>query len=365
MKTLILSCNTGAGHNSSANGIKEYLTTLNESCNVVDALSFISKKFSLFISNAHAVIYKRFPKFNAFAYDYVLKHESKFTDKFLGYKLLEKGSENLKNYIKNGGYNVVICTHVFSAYMLTCAIKKYKLKLKTAFVCTDYSFTPSLQRNNFDFYFIPHPNLINEFIKNGIPTNKIIASGIPVKSVFYSSLNKTEAKQNLSLPNNVKHLVIALGSMGCGPIKKLVKGFIKLNSNIIVTVVCGNNVKTQKYLQKVFKNNSNLHVLGYVNNMSLLLDSADLYLTKPGGLSVTEGLLKNVKMVLYNTVSGCEKGNVKFMEDKGYALSVNKVKDAICLCDKLLLENSKTINYFKEDNFNLKNSSKVIYDTLK
>ena len=89
MKTLILSCNTGAGHNSSANGIKEYLTTLNESCNVVDALSFISKKFSLFISNAHAVIYKRFPKFNAFAYDYVLKHESKFTDKFLGYKLLE------------------------------------------------------------------------------------------------------------------------------------------------------------------------------------------------------------------------------------------------------------------------------------
>ena len=42
MRTLILSCNTGAGHNSCARAIQEVYQSRGETCDVIDALLFIS-----------------------------------------------------------------------------------------------------------------------------------------------------------------------------------------------------------------------------------------------------------------------------------------------------------------------------------
>ena len=44
MKTLILSCHTGEGHNSAADAIYEELMSRDEDCKVVDALTFSGKK---------------------------------------------------------------------------------------------------------------------------------------------------------------------------------------------------------------------------------------------------------------------------------------------------------------------------------
>ena len=51
MKTLILSCNAGAGHNSCALAIKEAYHAHGETCDIVDALQFISERSSRFVSN--------------------------------------------------------------------------------------------------------------------------------------------------------------------------------------------------------------------------------------------------------------------------------------------------------------------------
>ena len=44
MRTLILSCNTGEGHNSCAKAIQETYAAHDETCDIVDALQFISKR---------------------------------------------------------------------------------------------------------------------------------------------------------------------------------------------------------------------------------------------------------------------------------------------------------------------------------
>ena len=62
MKTLILSCNAGAGHNSCALAIKEAYHAHGETCDIVDALQFISERASRFVSNWHTRIYRHAPK---------------------------------------------------------------------------------------------------------------------------------------------------------------------------------------------------------------------------------------------------------------------------------------------------------------
>ena len=48
MQTLILSCNTGAGHNSCAQAVQEAYHSRGEICNITDSLQFISEKASTF-----------------------------------------------------------------------------------------------------------------------------------------------------------------------------------------------------------------------------------------------------------------------------------------------------------------------------
>ena len=44
-----------------------------------------------------------------------------------------------------------------------------------------------------------------------------------------------------------------------------------------------------------------------------MMDSADLFLTKPGGISTTEAMVKGLPMVLVNVVGGCETPNLEFL----------------------------------------------------
>ena len=61
MNTLILSCNTGQGHNSCAAAIKEYYDQMGQPCAVEDALAFISEGISAFISWGHSTVYRHLP----------------------------------------------------------------------------------------------------------------------------------------------------------------------------------------------------------------------------------------------------------------------------------------------------------------
>lgn len=61
MKVLILSCNTGEGHNSCAAALEEECRNQNIPCDTEDALRFISPEVSRFISNWHVRIYRHAP----------------------------------------------------------------------------------------------------------------------------------------------------------------------------------------------------------------------------------------------------------------------------------------------------------------
>ncbi len=61
MRTLILSCNTGGGHNSCARAIQEVYGFGGASCDVLDALSLISPKLSRFVAWGHIFFIGGFP----------------------------------------------------------------------------------------------------------------------------------------------------------------------------------------------------------------------------------------------------------------------------------------------------------------
>lgn len=99
MQTLILSCNTGAGHNSCAQAVQEAYHSRGEICNIIDSLQFISEKASTFISNWHTRIYRHAPRLFDAGYQRVESHEDIFCEGTPIYKLLSSGAERMYQYI--------------------------------------------------------------------------------------------------------------------------------------------------------------------------------------------------------------------------------------------------------------------------
>ena len=117
------------------------------------------------------------------------------------------------------------------------------------------------------------------------------------------------------------------GSMGCGPMKRLARQLARrMGPETTLTIVCGTNRRLYRRLTRRYRDDRRVQVLGYVEDMSALMDSANLCLTKPGGISTTEAAVKSLPMVLINAVSGCERYNLSYFTALGGAKTGAGVK---------------------------------------
>ena len=215
MKVLILSCNTGEGHNSCAAALEEECRNQNIPCDTEDALRFISPEVSRFISNWHVRIYRHAPGLFRVGYRAAEDHPTQFHEGSALYRYLTQGAEKLCGFIAGSGYDTVICTHTFAALMVSEVVKTHLPNLKTCFIATDYTCSPSVKDSSLDRYFIPASSLSGDFLGGGVTSERLRACGIPVRQMFRSSVRKEDAKRAFGIPTDHKHLVMMCGSMGC------------------------------------------------------------------------------------------------------------------------------------------------------
>ncbi len=323
-KVLLLSASTGQGHNSCAQAVKEYFEDKNIQCEVLDSLNFISEGFGRFMSWGHSFMYRHIPRLFRWGYNYSKDHPWVFKPDSGIYKILTIGAERLHDCIINRKFDAVICTHLFSAIILTHLMKRHRISVKTAFVATDYTFYPGMGACNLQKYFIASKCLAHAYSNQGIPQEAIIASGIPVRQKFWKRTEKGDAKYLLGIGRKNKHLLMMGGSMGCGPMAKMLKRIVdRLPKDAEVSVICGTNRQLYRKLNVRYKNHPRVHIVGYTDKMPLYMDSADLYLTKPGGISVTEAAVKNIPMSFINAVAGCEQYNMDFFVGIGAAFTAD------------------------------------------
>ena len=313
MKILILSANTGGGHNSAAAAIREALCRRGADCDVADALQFLSPRFSQFLSASHVLAYRKAPRAFAATYRMEERHPSRRL-----FRQVFHDTTALRAYLAQGQYDAVISVHVFAATMMTCLRRRGETTPRLYFLATDYTCSPGVGDLDMDGWFIPHEALRPEFAACGVPEEKLFPVGIPVRSCFYSRIDRGEARRRLGLPEEGQMALLCCGSMGCGPMSDLAEGLARtLPEGDFLTVVCGTNEALAEELCR--RALPRTRVVRYTEEMSLYMDAAQLFLTKSGGLSTAEALAKGIPLLYVDAVGGCETRNREFMLARGYA----------------------------------------------
>lgn len=366
MRLLILSCNTGQGHNSCAKAVKIYFEQEGDSCDIADALGFISEKASKFVSGWHSRLYRHAPTVFDKGYKYIEKHTGLIAEDSAAYNLLTSGAEELYAFIQAGNYDAVLCVHIFAGLLLTKMMAQYPLPIRSALLATDYTCSPGFGNCDLNYSFIPDGSLHDAFVAAGVRSERLIASGIPVRADFLEKRTKAWAKKLCGIDATHEHILMMCGSMGCGPIEEVAAFLAEgMGTNTELSIICGTNEKLQRSLQKSHLGHPNVHIHGFVKEISLMMDSADLFLTKPGGISVSEAAVKQLPMVLIDAVAGCESGNLRFFLDKGAARTAGSAEELAKLCTRLL-QNKAELSKMAENYGDLsrQDASAVIYQYM-
>ena len=371
MNILLLSCNTGEGHNSASKALKKLFEENGDTCFMADALAFRSKTVSKLVAGGHVFIYTKTPKFFDVFYNSVekfAKTDSSQRDTLL-FKLLAKGAVKLYEYIVEHKIDRIVCFHPLASQMLTKARRDHSdlREIPTYLVATDYVASPGVGESNVDVFVTPHADVEHEFVRRGVAKSKIVPIGIPINPAFARLPDKSEARKSLELPETGKVMLLMCGSMGCGPIEKLARRLsAEISQDTTLVIICGNNKKLYRKLSTLSGKYNNVRVLGFTDKMALYMRSADLYLTKPGGLSSTEAACVGLPMVLIDAVAGCETYNLNFFTTRGCAVTAHNVDGLVQAALSLLYDEVRLAEMSKRlsDNFD-PNQTVRIYEYIR
>jgi processive 1,2-diacylglycerol beta-glucosyltransferase len=89
------------------------------------------------------------------------------------------------------------------------------------------------------------------------------------------------------------------------------------------------------------RHKKNMLSFGHIENVDELMEASDIIITKPGGLTTSEALAKNLPMIIIHPIPGQEAKNTDFLLQQGVALRAEDGDDVAVLVQELFSNSVK------------------------
>ena len=321
MKVLIIHASFGSGHKRAAQAVLEEFEQRGIAAEMRDLLEFLPAPMSRFYS---------------VSYDYMIT--SSRTLWRLTYNLVNwpKGPyrparaitqkwqfSHLKKFLKNSDFTHVLATHFNPAALLTDWRFREGLDCKIFSVVTDHEAHRCWRRTGLDHYFVASARVASEMQQIGVPENDITISGIPISKAFSSRLSRAEARKIWDLPEQAKIILVLCSALTRKKSVRMLREFAEVKTDLRYLVVAGADAKKEKRLKQEFAEDARFTVFGFTSRIAELMRAADLIVTKPGGLIVSESLAMGMPQILLEPIPGQEEANARFAVEEGSAISIS------------------------------------------
>ncbi len=232
---------------------------------------------------------------------------------------------------------VIICTHGLPLALCSTIKRRRKLDYLLVAVPTDYSLHPYWTYNNVDLYFLAHEGMKNSLRKKGISPAKVQICGIPVSPIFSEDADKEELKNKWQIRPDLFTILLMGGGQGIGPLRRIVDALNELVLPVQLLIVTGINDGLKKELQEIESELSiPIKILGYTKKINELMEISDLLMSKPGGLTITEALAKDLPFGILDCLAGQERKNREFLLQKKIAFNLQREKEIVSLIQRFL-----------------------------
>ncbi len=326
-KILILSASIGAGHVSAAEALcRTYQEQFQGEARHVDFLRFVSPALSKIVEQTYYLMTKRVPSLYRFIYEKGDRPRS-LSKKLDGHI----GASKYVELINEFQPDAIISTHFLPAAVVSYLFPE--LPIPNGVILTDYVSHRLWVYQYNQMFFVAHEGMKKELKELGVEASRIRVTGIPARPFFRENLDRVEVRKKLQIPLERPLILVMSGGNAIGPLAEILEALQPLRDRIQVVTITGKNKQLQSELQPTMnKLQMPGRVLGFVDNMHEWMAAADLLISKPGGLTVTEALISGLPLLIIRPTPGQEDGNTEFLTSSGsgiYLQNVDEVKSVV------------------------------------
>jgi len=330
-----------SGHHSATLAIEKAVKILSPATETlnINAFNYTNPISEKIINRLYMGLIKRTPGIWDYLYDNpgVVKNIEK-----LKRSIHRMNSPKLKILFDKFKPDAIVCTQAFPCGMVADFKKTYHSRIPLVAVLTDYIPHSYWIYDTIDYYITPSEEVTLRLLKKGVAQKKIKSLGIPIDPQFNTKVSKETVMRRLGLNPDIPVVLIMGGGQGLGPIKTMVKSLEKVKPKLQEIIVTGINKKLYRSLKrKVKKYKKKILLLQYMDNVNELMGVADIIVTKPGGITITEALAKKTPMIIIKPIPGQETSNTAYLTEKQAAIKINKARDINAVIEDLLLHPNK------------------------
>ncbi|MFA6383851.1 MAG: hypothetical protein WCY10_00610 [Candidatus Omnitrophota bacterium] len=360
MKIVVVYATAGAGHKKAAQAIEVYLRSREPGAeialvDVVDRSSWIFRLIYLW------------------GYDFLINHcqwmwalvfyASSRTSMRAFFNRITTGihyynTRPFTAYLTGMQPDVVVSTHFLSSDIVSFLKQRGSLRARLITVITDFGVHPFWLSPSTDYYCVASEATRQILLAGGVPDVKIRVTGIPVDPKFLRIHDRQDICRRLGIDTSRPVVLVVTGSFGIGPIEEIAR---RLSNDYEILAVCARNKRLYERLAAC--GYPHTHIFGFVDYIDDLMAVADVIVTKPGGLTISELLSMDLIPLFVAAIPGQESVNVGILRRAGIGSRVDDLRGigqqmARCVQDASRLKGS--IRAFKQTN-----AVSGIYDVIR
>jgi UDP-N-acetylglucosamine:LPS N-acetylglucosamine transferase len=377
---LFLIADTGAGHRSAANAIRNAITFIaqkrQEEWLVQQQAGAEEQKSVPAQSGYHIEIvdvfeeYSRFPLREAVKlYGPAIRYRPKlygrifqFSNQAQTFSAMKTVStpliyNGLLRLIKSVKPDVVVSVHPLLNHVTIRILQDLDVHIPFITVVTDLVsahhawFAPGA-----DAYIVPTTYVRELALKQGMDPLRVHLIGMPIDPKFSLLFeSKQELQRKLGLKPDLPVVLLVGGGEGAMGLHSAVLAISHARLPVQLLIISGRNKHLYVQLQRT---RSSLHVpakvFGFVQNMQEMMHASDVIVTKAGPGTICEALACNLPIILSGYVPGQEEGNVTYVVENRVGMLAYDSVELINILRRLLkpgselllqeLENAKRIS---------------------
>lgn len=318
-KVLICYTSIGSGHRVAAEAIRDALQTAeNVEVKLVDAFDPLGVWGRVIADTGSLFSLTLLPDLYSWAWNSL----------YLGQSFVKMPKlKRLKNYLLalHADYNpdIIVCTHALPSAIFSREMEHQRLSTPLIVVNIEMDVHPYWPLHNVTQYMVGSQTACKHLLQWGVLPDRVSVVGIPMRAQFTAYLHTSIKKAA-----DTKQVLVLAGGKQAAPYARTWPHIVSLVSRIVHShnhhaqwrVITGNNRILLRLLKWIAKDDPRITVTGYVENMAEVLACADVVLSKPSGLTVTECLALHKPMVLLTRGGGQEAANAHCLLVHGAAV---------------------------------------------
>ena len=350
-RILLLSVSAGAGHSRAAEALRAEAQASFPKVEAkhIDLMTLVPQSFRALYANYYIKIVEHHPSVWAYLYHATdrMPRDALFAKTRRAIERLN--TRKLHDLLREFAPDHIICTHFLAAELLAHDIKRGRAVPPVWVQVTDFDLHRMWVQAGMRGYFAASDEIAFRMAARGIPSNSVHVTGIPTMPIFSRRFDRDECARELGIAPDKITLLLMTGGAGLAGGDLMVERLLGLADDFQIVALAGRNQQLLgRYRSLAAAHPGRLVALGYTSTIERVMACADLAVTKPGGLTVSECLAVELPMVLISPIPGQEERNADYLMEHGIAV---KAPDMVALEFKIgqLVKEPERLKHMREN----------------